>query len=129
MRMAASDDPEAAAELERQQARDRMERIRGGANVRSITRSITMGVDAIAKEAGADPPSKRHRPTSAEIEHERFLTFVNTVDMMPDYSDAALDLLTTEERAEAIEVLTRKIIGKIIDRLKVTRHRVCSLTS
>ena len=70
-------------------------------------------------------PIKRHRRTSAEIENEAYHGFVLKLDTynqseVTDPSDAALNLLTAEKRADHIEILELFVarLQKIISRLR-----------
>jgi hypothetical protein len=77
MRMASSDDPEAAIEDERAQARERMQRVRNGANVRSI---VTPPQDALALLKGIASGKVRPPPDLAARMRDIFLSrmkFIN----------------------------------------------------
>jgi hypothetical protein len=71
--------------------------------------------------------SKRRRRTDPEIKRDGFLRFVNVLDaqnLIEATDPVALNLLTTKQRADAIEVIETAIarLRKIIDRLRSKDH-------
>jgi hypothetical protein len=77
-----------------------------------------------------EPASKPHRrkADSAENERDRFLLFVSSLGVQADIdaprlSDAALDLLTMGQRAQAVEEMEKAItrLQKLVDRLRALR--------
>jgi hypothetical protein len=88
-----------------------------GIGKRTIERSL-------AKASGKK--LKRPRRTDAKGERDRFLHFVSNLGVqndaeVPKLSDAALALLATEERAEAVTVMENAIarLQKVLDRLRL----------
>jgi hypothetical protein len=74
-------------------------------------------------KAKGKKPSRRHRRTEAEIRRDGFIRFVDNLDILitSDASDCAPDLLTKEQRADAIETgeTAIAVLRKIIDRLRL----------
>jgi hypothetical protein len=126
MRMAGADDPEAALEVERTEAKERMRKHRAvaakdGANVRSNGLSQPDIEDAEYEDV-PKPRPKRRASTRVKAFTEGFLNTVWSVGIAAETyrTDEALDLLTKDQRAVAIETIEAAIgsLQKVGDRLR-----------
>jgi len=82
---------------------------------RTMQKALAMGEDRKPQKP------KRHRRTGAELERDTFLGFTRKLEyFVPEVSDASLDLLSTEEVADAIECIQSAMarMKNIVDRLE-----------
>jgi hypothetical protein len=76
-----------------------------GANRRAQLKAMKEAMEGSDRsiEVEADLPIKRRRRTDAEIERDKFLVFLSTLEFgNPKVGDSALDLLTKEDKADAM---------------------------
>ena len=123
MRLASADDPLAALEAEQAKDRDRKRIARSyGADVRSISRQVGAGCCSGTFVTVVEGSTPHYRRSDAEIGRDKFLSgFIGAVLAIgtTSFGDAAFDLLTMEQKANAIEDIEKAMasLRKMIDQL------------